>query len=170
MKIILEHPTSPSCVRQRAATCQTPLPAPWKHHQLQHKQMTQAITTFSYILETEVPPDHYTEKGTTQRGRGPTITPAAHQCLRIPPLDHSPLPPKGSRWGALDRGGCCRKLLPGLADTMLRRNQGHETPVTELPSICWATVEAPLSHPLKPATCPGPAPPGQQDPGHLQPS
>lgn len=29
-------------------------------------------------------------------------------------------------------------------------------------------MEAPLSHPLKPATCPGPASSGQQDPGHLQ--
>lgn len=130
MKIILEHPTSPGCMCQRAATCWTPLPAPWKHHQLQHKEMTQGITTSISTEETEVPPAQHTEKGATQRGRGSIINPAAHQCLRIPPLGPLSCVSQGEQTGCPGQ----RPMLyfSGLADSTLRWNQGHETPVTEL--------------------------------------
>lgn len=167
MKITLEHPSSPGCMCQKAATFQTPLPAPWKHHQLQHKEMTQAITTLIYTLETEMPSAHYTEKGATQRGRGCINTPAAHQC-RTPPLGPVLCPPRGT-----DRVPSTEvAAAPSRLADSVPRSQGHETPGTEFSATLKSArpVEALLSHPLKPATCPGPPPSGQQDPGHSQPS
>lgn len=125
----MKQPISPGCTCQRAATCRTPLPAPWKHHQLQHKEMTQAITTFISTEETEVPPAHQLKKVPHREEESP----AAHQCLRISPL--GPQSPQSFVSQGEQRG--CPGQRPmlyfsGLADSVLRRNQGHETPVTEL--------------------------------------
>lgn len=151
----------------KAATCQTSLPAPWRHHQLQHK-MTEAISTSIYTVGTEVPPAHYIDKDATQRGRGSIIAPAAHQCLRIPPLGPQSSVPHGEQMGCPgQRVAAAERSFQVLLTPCSGGIRAQDTSDRALSylQVCWATVEAPLSHPLKPATCPGPAPFGEQAQG-----